>query len=245
MSSKAVRRETSAEVLGKNVECPVKSLTTGLTQAILALENNRIPSVETKGSFTTVSFTYPPELLRGMRGLFPATKNYDFMIHSSATVASTSGGVINGLFAWNPSVGSYSEWSALAALFDEVRLLSSHLTWTTAFGPTSSAIVTQVSLAPDFDSNGSAPSGFTAVSRLAESVEFSVASNLNSTGSSTLKKLVHVPRRPYARTAVAGTSDPPSGCLGQWSWASAIVTTPSINYAFLVVRNIVRLRNRA
>jgi len=165
------------------------------------------------------------------------------MLHNSSTQASVGGGVFLGYLAWGPS--SFNEWTALSALFDETRLLTSYCTWTTAFGPTSSAIIVQVCLAPDFVTNGSAPSGFTAVNRLAESEEFAVHTP-GPNGSSTLHKLAHVPsRRIYAPTSAPTSSTIDCGWNGQFSFASNIVTTASINIAFVTLRNIARFRCRA
>jgi hypothetical protein len=212
--------------------------------------NNRVPVVtESKAGTSLVSYSFPSELLSSLKGLFPPARPYDFLIHSSATQTSTGGGIVNGAYTWNPSTSSFAEWTALAALFDEVVLVSAQMTWTTAFGPTSSGIVAQVSVAPDFVSDATPPSGFTAVTRLAGSSEFNISTGLGSGGSTTIRFSTKLPRdRPYAATSTPSppvTSGPPAGCRGQWSWASNIVTTPSINYAFQVLRNHVRLRMRA
>jgi hypothetical protein len=216
-----------------------------LQMAVSALTNARTTTtVETKGGHNLVEYTYPAELLTAMKSMFPASKTYRFEVHSSATVAATAGGVIAGSFAWSPGVGSYAEYPALQALFDEVRILRSHLTWTSAFGPTSTAIVAQIALAPDVLNNGVSPSSFTPVMRLAESKFFNIAVPGDG-GSYSFTKVHHLKDRVYSSTASPNPQSPVAGCTGQWSWASNIVTTPSINYAFLVVANTLQFRARA
>jgi len=243
-TQKRVKKFTDAKT-SKREEQPIsKSPSFGVSQAICALLNSQIVSTtEEKGSITAVRYTYPPSLLTAFRGLFSAQSGYKFMLHSSSTQASIGGGVFLGYLAWTPS--AFSEWSALSALFDECKLLSSHVTWTTAFGPTSTAIICQVSLAPDFITNGSSPSGFTAVDRLAGSTEFAVHTP-GAGGASTLRRRAVVPKsRVYASTASPTSSTVDCGCNGQWSFASNIVTTASINIAFVVLRNVIRFRCRA
>lgn len=210
--------------------------------AINALRNSQTISTETKGSISDVRISYPPELVAGFRSLFGAGKTYDFMLHTSSTQAATGGGVIAGYAAWTPS--AFAEWSALAALFDETRLVSAAISWTTSFGPTSTAIICQIVLAPDFVVSGSA-STFTPITRLAHSREFAIHTP-GPGGASTLHAKVRVPRgRVYAIITSPTSSTVDCGWNGQWSFASNIVTTPSINYAFLVLRNIGRFRCRA
>lgn len=221
-----------------------KSPSFGVQMAINALRNSQVVVTEEKGARCEVRTSYPSELLLAFRAMFGAGKVYRFMLHSSNTLASSAGGVVGANFAWSPALSSFGEWTALAALFDEVRLNSSHLTWTTAFGPTSTAIIAQISLAPDFVNNG-VTSTFTPITRLAQSIEFSI-DKPGPAGASTLHRSARVPRgRLWAMTASTTSTTSDIGCNGQWSWASNIVTTVSINYAFIVVRNIVSLRCRA
>jgi hypothetical protein len=211
--------------------------------ALDALQNNATSLTETKGTTSAVRISYPPALLDAFRSLFRAGRTYDFMLHYNTTIASVGGGVLQGYLAWNATSG-YGEWTALAALFDEVKLMSSHLSWTTAFGPTSTAIVVQISLAPDFATNGVTPS-FTPVTRLAESIEFSIDKPGVAGASTRLKTARCPPGRLYASTASPISSTLDCGCNGQWSFASNIVTTASINIAFAVMRNVMRFRCRA
>jgi hypothetical protein len=179
-----------------------------------------------------------------MRGLFRAGKTYDFLLHANGTIATAA---ITGTFTgnsanWSPAVTSFSEWTALAALFDEVVLRSSHFAVTSAFGPTSTSIIIQVVIAPDIDTVN--PSTFTPIQRIAESEVFHCYNMSTTPGRFT--KVHRIRGRPYATTAIpAGASGTPSGCLGQWVFAQNIAGTPSINYFFYTMENVVRLRNRA
>lgn len=212
--------------------------------AVTALNFNKITRTsESKGAAISETY-YPPELLKGLRGMFSAGRTYDFQIHVSVTMATVGGGVFNTAIAWDPAAVTYSEWTALAALFDEVVLLQAQLDITSAFGPTSTAIIFQVAVAPDLDrSSGSTPT-FTAITRLAESEYFHCYNMASKPGVFT--KVHRLRRRPFAITSTpGGAAGTPSGCLGQWSFASNIVGTATTNYLFAVLKNTVRLRNRA
>lgn len=210
--------------------------------AITALQSARVVTTETKGALSEVRFSYPPELLNALKGAFRAGRCYSFQLTASSTQAASGGGVVGGFLSWEAA--AYSEWSALSALFDECRLRSSRLTWSTSFGPTSTAIVCQIALAPNFRLLGSTQT-FTPVARLAESVEFTI-DRPGRYGESTLRKSCRVPRgRLWAYTSSPTSSTLDCGLNGQWSFASNIVTTPSINIAFTVMKNVVQFRCRA
>jgi len=231
---------------------PEFSLSLQLVDAVNALENNKIVRmVEYKDphdgkSVHTKDVLYPPELLKGMRGMFPASKIYSFEIHASNVLATVGGGVFtNGdSMSWNPGTVTYGEWSALAALFDEVVLQKATVYINSAFGPTSSAIVFQAVIAPDLDNSSGSTPAYATVQRLSESeylhpYEMGVKPGI-------FIKVHKVKNRPYALTsAPTGASGTPSGLLGGWKIASNIVGTPSINYMFAAMKNVVRLRNRA
>jgi len=222
---------------------PAKALAMSLQAAIDSLQNNKVlRSTEAKGA-VTIDVSYPPELVKGLRAMFPAGRKYEFLLHFNSTLASIGGGVFTGYLAWN-ATSSYGEWTALAALFDECKLEQAHLTWTTAFGAASTGIIVQVSLAPDFVTNGVTPT-FTPVTRLAESAEFGVEVP-GPKGAATMTRVATVPKlRQWALTASPTSSSLDCGMNGQWSYASNIVTTATINVAFVVMRNTARFRNRA
>ena len=220
-------------------------------KAVRALQNNEVRvTKEVKGAAgaatSTSEITYPPEILTALRGMFPSGKSYRFLIHASSTLASIGGGVFNTTISWSPATTTFAEWTALAALFDEVLLTDTTIDVTSAFGPTSTAIAVQVAIAPDETTiSGSTPS-FTAVQRLAESEFIHIAWLNHSSSPGGFHKHHRVVNRPYATTASpAGASGTPAGCLGHWAFASNIVTTASINVLFVATSQVVRLRCRA
>lgn len=242
-STKIKSQGTASEV--KDSSLISQSIDPTLSDAVRALQNNARTIVETKGCGTSVHTHFPTELLTAMRGLFPSSRCYDFEIHGSATLATIGGGVFNTNVGWNPASTTFAEWTALAALFDEVKLVSSRLDLTSAFGPTSSAIIFQVAVAPDFDGSAGGTPSFTAVQRLAES-EYIHCYNLGRGGPGRFRKTTIIRDRPFALTSTpGGASGTPSGCIGDWALASNIVGTASINYLFAIIKNVVRLRNRA
>jgi hypothetical protein len=206
--------------------------------------NNRVVTTEEKGGLSSVSCTYPVSLVGILRAAFSASRTYDFQIHNSTAQGTSGAGAILSYMPWSPALITYVEWSALAALFDEVKLLASHMTWTGI--ALSSTIPCQISLAPDYATNGSTPSSFTTVMRLAESAEFSSHLGSSSGGSTTIIRVAKPPRgRPYAPTSAPAGTGPITGCCGQWSFANSTASTASVSIANVVLRNIVRLRMRA
>jgi len=241
---KIIKKIKQTEEKGAERSSPSRSISTSLVDAVRALQQNAVlTSTELKGKVPQVVVTYPPELLSAMRGLFKASRTYDFEIHVSVSLATIAGGVFNTSVSWNPAAVTFSEWSALAALFDEVTLRRCQMDLTSAFGPTSTGIIFQVAVAADHDASSGATPTFTTVQRLAESELIHPYLLGNHPGY--FRKLAH-PRRPYALTGTpGGAAGTPSGCLGQWDFASNIVGTATINYMFLAMKNVVRLRNRA
>lgn len=221
-----------------------------IEKALMALKNNEIKStVEVKSGGDTATKTeiiYPKEILAAMKGMFGAGKAYRFEIHTSLTLASIGGGVFNLTLSWNPGSQTYSEWTALAALFDEVLLIRSHLYLTSAFGPTSTAIIFQVAVAPDETTTSGGTPSFTTVLRRAES-ELIHPYLLGRGPDGRFHKAHRISRgRPYATTAApTGASGIPAGLLGHWAFASNIAGTASINYLFATCTNVISLRCRA
>jgi len=235
------------KALKSSSEFPPKSPSVDpVMTAVRSLQNNEMKTYVEEGRFGTpkLSITYPPELVAGMRGLFSSSRTYDFQLHASGTIASTGGGVINTRISWDSSVVSYAEWTALAALFDEVKGITAQVDITSAFGPTSTAIITQIMIAPDRDGvSGSAPT-YTVTQRLAESEPFHIYLMAGKPGVFT--KVHKIGSRPFATTAVpGGASGTPAGMIGQFSVASNIVTTATINCLFWALKTRARFRNRA
>jgi hypothetical protein len=216
-----------------------------VTSAVNMLQNNAVLTTEVKGERSLTSVSYPRELVQAARGLFKAGKQYSFEIHASSNLASNGAGSLNQTISWSPSTTTFAEWSALAALFDEVKLSKAHIDITSAFGPTSTAIIVQMIVAPDATTiSGSTPS-YTVVQRIAESEVFHCYQMARATPGR-FEKTFRVPSRDWATTAApAGASGMIAGCLGHWAFASNIAGTVSINYIFVALRHLVHLRLRA
>jgi hypothetical protein len=217
-----------------------------LNDAITALNCNADFVMDSKTGFLK-STTYPPEILATMRGMFASRRVYLFQMHASQTLATIGGGVFNTKVDWSPSVSSFAEWTALSALFDEVVLRKSTLKITSAFGPTSTAIIFQVAVAPDPSGISGTTPTYTPVLRLAES-EVIHPYNLGSSKTGSWLKATNIPKsRPWALTSspTGASGQGENGCFGQWSLASNIVGTATTNYFFAALYNVVALRSRA
>jgi len=254
MSTKVINKvkSTPRAVTGRSKPSPSTSISFQLLDAVNALRNNEcVRSIEYKDPMDgklkmEKDVTYPPELIKGMRGMFPASKTYSFEIHASTTNGTSGGGVFNTTIPWNPASFTYAEWSALSALFDEVVLCRSQIDITSAFGPTSTAIIFQICIAPDVSGSAGGTPSFTTTQRIAESEFFHCYLMAKKPGVFTKVKKGINKTRPYALTSTpGGASGTPSGCLGAWCLSSNIVGTPTTNYIFSCVKNVVRLRNRA
>jgi len=211
--------------------------------AVAALNNNEMV-VENKDGVTLPS-QYPVDVLALAKGMFKSGRVYKFQLHVQTPFAASVAGATAGNFPWSPAVTSYSEYAALTALFDEVKLLSTTIMWTATLGwGLTSALPVQFALAPDNTLINTIPTGFTAVQRLSESHIFQ--SNVpQASGGATLKKKHKVPSRSWATTLTPAVVSPPSGCVGQWSWGGSNTGTNSFIYAQIAMTNVFAFRSRA
>jgi hypothetical protein len=138
-------------------------------------------------------------------------------------------------------VSTYSEWAALAALFDECKLLHSRM------GITSSALLTKaIPLWIAFDHVTSTGSGigFGNVQRLAGSR--CVQSNNMDHGSARHVQSVRIAgNRLYATTALPTSTTADIGMNGQWDVSGQDSSAASTVAFYYDVENIVSFRNRA
>jgi hypothetical protein len=215
--------------------------------AVDSLMNSQqiIHSEEKCESPTTPKYTFPAELLATLKGIFSQQSHYDFPMHYNLTGQTSGAGALTNNLAWSPGVITYAEYACLQALFSEVKIIQSRVHWTTAFPPSAltSGIATQFALGPNNILNGTSPSGYNLVQRLAESVVFSSHSP-GPTGGLTLTKSHRVPSRPYSPTDAPAQITPMAGCVGQWSYAMNIAGTVSVNYFFVAMTNTYRFRSR-
>jgi len=188
---------------------------------------------------------FPPELVTMGRALFPAGREYKFEIHSSTIIGTNGAGAMNGNIDWNPGVTSYSEWTALAALFNEVCLESTMLEITSALTPASALICPMVVIAPSPSATGGTT--FAICQRLAESKMFHpyLMGSSGSVGRLVRKYKITRGSRPFATTATPAPAGPPSGCFGYWAYATDSAGTISSSYLHTAQKSVIILRNRA
>lgn len=206
-----------------------------------------VTTVETKDGSLVSSKVPDAAVLEAralMRSFFPAGKTYRFRMSATFAMTTNGSGVILGFQSFSPSVSSFNEWTALSALFDEVRGITNQLTMVSSFGGTSTAIVLPIALAPDFRTINTTPSSATAVNRLAES-DIIVGGLL--TANRPRKKIVRYPSGVgWASVDTPAVASPPAGLIGQWSFAGQIIAgTVSITYMYCFMDNLVQFRCRA
>jgi hypothetical protein len=192
-------------------------------------------------SETTV--TYPPDLLKAMRGLFPASKPYDFEMHYIATQTSDGSGGLLGSIALNPSATSWVEWSTLSALFDEVVGVSTRITFLSTYNATNTALVPMVLAVDEIQTASTAPSSITAIIRLAESQTFIMSLGL--AGSAKWTQSRKLTSREWCSTGFPTAVQPMGGLAGRWSFGNSAVFPVSTSIAFVDLRCHARFRNRA
>jgi len=217
------------------VICPVM-------QAIQSLYNNSTRLVSETKLGTSVKIVFNPEVLATLRGLFPSTRTYGFQIHASATISSSGAGVVQVASPASPAVVTYSEWAALAALFDECVLLRSTLGLTSAYNTTARAIPLHIAF--DHVTSTAVGAGFGNVQRLAESRV--INSLLMPGGSGRWRKSISIARtRLFALTSSPTSTTSDIGMNGQWDISGQDTTANSVVVAYADVENVVQFRNRA
>lgn len=215
---------------------------------ILGLRNHEVKtSIETKDGMLVKSVIPDSKVSEAramLRSFFPANKSYRFRMTATFAMTTNGSGVILGFQSFSPAVSSYNEWTALSALFDEVKGLANQLTLVSSFGGTSTAIVLPIALAPDYITINTTPASAASVNRLAES-EILVGGLL--TPNKPRVKICHLPGDLlWATTATPAVASPPSGCIGQWSFAGQIIAgSNSITYFYCFMDYLVALRMRA
>jgi hypothetical protein len=224
-----------------------------IENALNCLRNNEVKIVKEvkapslggliSGSSTTI-IEYPKELVTAFRSMFGALKEYRFEMRFVTPQSTSAGGALLVAIPLSPSVSSYAEWSALSALFDEVKCFGTHITCasTNAPGSATTAFEMPITIACDHVNLSTTPASTLAVVRLA--------------GSSTFNTTLCVkPYKRYARFAdserswcITGTpysQAPLGGCIGTWSLANMSVGGGSTLYLSCIVRTYVKLRCRA
>lgn len=227
---------------------PSYSPSVQVEDAIRGLRNNetRVTS-EVKGLAGKISMStkvsYPAELLAAFRGLFGSTREYDFQMHQVLSVASSSGGGTLGFVAISPSVASYGEWTALAALFDEVKGISTSISWCTLYQPAAFATVTDMVLALDEQNLSTDPASYLSVFRLAGVKTF--VSQLGDGGSGRHMQTHRFASRAWCATPVPYSTSPMGGLIGCWVYGNAGLFATSVSIATISSITRARFRCRA
>jgi len=229
-----------------------QSLSLQVEDAIRALRNNETKiTCEEKGlngkMVSETKITYPAELVAALRGTFGAGRTYEFQLHQVGTNASSSGGATLNFQAISPTVASYGEWTALQALFDEGKAVSSRIDYCTLSpGPSATNPNTDIVISFDEQNLNTVPSSYLAVYRLAGSYTF--VNQLGDRGSGKVSRSVKFQSRGWCDTA---TSSPPysvspmGGFIGCWVWANSGLFASSIAVATISSITVGKFRCRA
>jgi len=219
-----------------------------IERAIVALRNNetRVTS-EVKGANGKVvmdtSVSYPPDLLKAMRSLFPASRVYGFQMHFVMTQTSDSGGGLLGSIALNPSATSWSEWSTLSALFDEVKGVSTAIEFLSTYAVGTTPPVPMIMAFDEVQTASSAPSSYTSILRLAESDSWVMS--LGKFGSGKHTQTRKLTSREWCSTGFPVSVEPMGGLAGRWSFGQNSIFPVSTSIATVNLYCNAIFRNRA
>jgi len=226
-----------------------RAIAISLEGAIHALRNNEkkcVSEVKTRdGILMDVKTSYPPELVAAFRGLFGAGREYDFQMHYVATQTSDGGGGLLGSTTINPAVTSFGEWSALSALFDECKAMSSKIQFLTLNGSatTGGALADMVMAFDEQAITSSAPASVLAVYRLAEARTWVMDKGDAGSGRHTQSRTMT--SRDWCSTATPATVSPIGGMAGRWSFGNSGLFAVSTAVATVFLTVVARFRNRA
>jgi len=195
------------------------------------------------------------DVLRAMRGLFPAGKAYHFDMVAFTSIGTPSATFIASTLPISPAVATYSEWASLASLFDECKLVRASVLFLPMVGSDgqslASSTATKVTVSAmicgvNHDNISSSPASYAAVARLAKSAN--IIRCVGDTASTVATLSFGAPRGLlWARTVTPAVQDPPAGVLGSFDFASdpSSVLAMTTVYYKNTLRCTVALRNRA
>jgi hypothetical protein len=172
--------------------------------------------------------------------MFPPGKEYAFLFTGTVIPYPTdASGNILATASFSPAVASFPEWSALAALFDEVKLTHAEQRFV---GGASS--LKNVGLVFGYNPNNvsTTPASATAVTNLASSELVSSYT----TDPVLWSREFTIPReRAWAETTVPAVASPPAGCVGTVDIANGGASgTVSSTYIYGLTKIAVLFRNR-
>lgn len=212
--------------------------TDALPTAIACLRNSELKS--------STGLKYPADLVAALRGMFSSSRVYKFQLHQALTVSSSAGGGTLGFVAISPSVASYGEWSALAALFDEVKAISTSIKWASVLvsGGSGGAVTNApMCMALDQQDLSTDPASYLAVFRLASSREY--VSQLGGGGSGLHSQSAVFTTRGWCDTAVPYSTSPMGGMIGCWVYGNGALFPVSTAVAVVSSYTIAAFRSRA
>lgn len=179
-------------------------------------------------------------------------RQYRFTIVSNSALSSTGAGSFNVFQPISPNIVTYAEWSSLAALFDEVRLIQSTLYLRPCIGDNGQSlqtatsgtnlILTDIWGGTDCNNLSTAPSGFAAVLRLSDSRPIRrTVSEVDGVNALTMKARKDLG---WASTGTPAVQDPPAGLLGSFNFSNSSALSVSSQYFLTVLKTSVWLRCR-
>jgi len=248
MSKKRVKKFSDAKTSIAKLSAPKARVKVDpIETLVLGLKNHEVMCVsEVKGSAPRMRIPEEKvlEARTLLRSFFPAGKTYRFRMTATFALTTNGGGVILGFQSFSPAVSSYNEWTALSALFDEVRGIKVHCTMVSSFGGTSTAIVLPICFAPDYSNINTTPASAAIVNRLAESDI--VVGGLLTNNKPRCKTAILPSDVAFCDVATPATVSPYAGLVGAWVFAGQIIAgTPSITYFYCFMDTLAAFRMRA
>lgn len=239
--------DAKVEFKGKIPSAP----STTLIDAVRGLRNNETRvTVEVKGAAGKATseskLTYPSELVAAFRGMFGTKRVYDFQLHQVLDVISSSGGSTLGYVSITPISSPpgavFAEWSALSALFDEVKAIHTQIDWLSAISLASTINITVV-MAFDEQNLATDPSSTLSVYRLAEARTFQ--SLLGEGGSGRHVHSHKISSRSWCNTAIPYSQSPIGGMVGSWVFGNDGLFSTSTTVAHVFSITVAKFRCRA
>jgi len=214
-----------------------------ISESIKLLTSNEEDKVERKHQCTEKSLNHvvaiyaEPSLIKMIRSLYRPGATYEFKLNKASTVTSSAGGVVQLATPVYPS--TMSEYTALAAIFDESRLISTRIQ-VGGYSNGTTPVPTPLAISFDPSNVSSAPSYGLAVSIPGVKVYniFQTAGRITNSW----KKIGE--KRPFSLISASGTgTDPVGGNIGTWYLSCAAVTTFSVPVFTYNVEAIYEFRN--
>jgi len=245
---RADRRKKRVPPLPQSLPLSFGAISPPLTSALRLLQSTSYMDEKKQQIFDV-------DVLRAMRGLFPAGKEYHFDMVAFTSIGTGSASYIASTLPISPAVATYSEWASLASLFDECKLVHAALLFIPLVGSDgqsfASATAAKVTLSAmvcgvNHDNISSSPASYAAVARLAKSAN--VIRCVGDTSGTVATLSFSAPRGlVWARTVTPAVQDPPAGVLGSFDFASDPSSPLSMTTVYYknTLRCTVALRNRA